>query len=133
MKPIKNKLHLLPSALHNTHRADYWQPLNTDSKRVQCLLSPRNCKIPSGGLGFCGVRYNNNDAALDLFFSVNVNTKFFLIDKQSNHSIMHSCFEKQIVFRVRRLIHVLKLRFLRSIFCVFVFSISCLFLSTFRS
>ena len=31
-----------------------------ESGRVQCLLCPHNCSIPSGGTGLCGVRYNIN-------------------------------------------------------------------------
>ena len=44
----------------STHTAQHWYLLNPTTKRVQCTLSPRECKIPNGGLGFCGVRYNDN-------------------------------------------------------------------------
>lgn len=57
---ITNKLELLPPSLQQLHAADYWSKLDSGTERVQCLLSPRQCKIPKGGLGFCGVRYNNN-------------------------------------------------------------------------
>ncbi len=36
--------------------AMFWKPL--DENAVQCFLCPRECRIPEGKEGFCGVRHN---------------------------------------------------------------------------
>ena len=36
--------------------AKYW--LRLDGGAVKCLLCPRDCTIPEGGFGVCGVRHN---------------------------------------------------------------------------
>jgi pyruvate formate lyase activating enzyme len=38
--------------------ASYWQPL--DNGWVRCLLCPRQCVVPPGGRGHCGVRENRD-------------------------------------------------------------------------
>jgi pyruvate formate lyase activating enzyme len=39
------------------HRAMFWEP-GPEPQSVQCRLCPRNCLIPSGSLGFCKARKN---------------------------------------------------------------------------
>jgi pyruvate formate lyase activating enzyme len=49
--------HPLPSKLKaSSHPARLWS--KGANQKVHCHLSPRECKIPLGGLGFCGVRAN---------------------------------------------------------------------------
>ncbi len=36
----------------------HWDVLDESARTVQCKLSPRNCKIKQGNVGFCGVRGN---------------------------------------------------------------------------
>jgi pyruvate formate lyase activating enzyme len=47
-----------------------WSSL--EGERVQCHLSPRECKIPVGGLGFCGVRYNDGGKLVTLNYGKSV-------------------------------------------------------------
>lgn len=68
---MADKLHTLtPSLQDNPHPARLWQPLANG--RVQCHLSPRQCKIPEGGLGFCGVRYNQGGRLMTLNYGKSV-------------------------------------------------------------
>lgn len=68
---MSDKLHTLTPALQQTpHPARLWQPLANG--RVQCHLSPRQCKIPEGGLGFCGVRYNQGGRLMTLNYGKSV-------------------------------------------------------------
>ena len=52
------------------HPADFWEKGLGDS--VVCRLSPRNCRIPEGGAGFCGVRVNRGGALLTLNYGKSV-------------------------------------------------------------
>jgi pyruvate formate lyase activating enzyme len=54
----------------SSHPARLWSSL--DGERVQCHLSPRECKIPAGGLGFCGVRYNDGGKLVTLNYGKSV-------------------------------------------------------------
>lgn len=68
---MADKLHTLtPSLQQAPHPARLWQPLANG--RVQCHLSPRECKIPEGGLGFCGVRYNQGGRLVTLNYGKSV-------------------------------------------------------------
>ena len=46
--------------------ARFWKAGEEDS--VLCELCPRNCRIPPGGLGFCGVRRNDAGALVSLAY-----------------------------------------------------------------
>jgi pyruvate formate lyase activating enzyme len=68
---MTDKLHTLTPALQEArHPARLWRPLANG--RVQCHLSPRQCKIPIGGLGFCGVRYNEGGRLTTLNYGKSV-------------------------------------------------------------
>jgi pyruvate formate lyase activating enzyme len=68
---VNDKRASLPSALRTPSApARLWSPL--DGGRVQCHLSPRECKIPVGGLGFCGVRYNDGGQLVTLNYGRSV-------------------------------------------------------------
>lgn len=56
----------------STHQAYHWHLHNQHENIVQCTLSPRECKIPNGGLGFCGVRYNDNGVLRTLNYGKSV-------------------------------------------------------------
>lgn len=61
----------LPRSLATSSQpARLWEPL--EGGRVQCHLSPRECKIPEGGLGFCGVRYNDGGRLVTLNYGKSV-------------------------------------------------------------
>jgi len=47
--------------------AEHWREL--EGSVVECLLCPRNCKIPPGGSGFCLVRKNKNGKLVSTVFS----------------------------------------------------------------
>jgi pyruvate formate lyase activating enzyme len=61
---------LTPALRHNTKDARLWTPLANG--RVQCELSPKQCRIPVGGLGFCGVRYNDGGTLKTLNYGKSV-------------------------------------------------------------
>jgi len=61
---------LAPTLAGTSHPARLWEPLG--DQRVQCHLSPRECKIPEGGLGFCGVRYNDGGKLVTLNYGKSV-------------------------------------------------------------
>ena len=68
---MNDRLHTLTPSLRQTrHPARMWLPLANG--RVQCHLSPRQCKIPVGGLGFCGVRYNDGGQLTTLNYGKSV-------------------------------------------------------------
>ena len=68
---MADKLHTLTRVLQQDPRpARLWRPLANG--RVQCHLSPRQCKIPEGGLGFCGVRYNQGGQLVTLNYGKSV-------------------------------------------------------------
>lgn len=68
---MDDKRKSLPGILaRSSAPARLWQPL--DGGRVRCHLSPRECKIPPGGLGFCGVRYNDGGALVTLNYGKSV-------------------------------------------------------------
>jgi pyruvate formate lyase activating enzyme len=68
---MADKLHTLAPALRgSTHPAQLWSSL--DNGRVQCHLSPKQCRIPVGGLGFCGVRYNQGGKLVTLNYGKSV-------------------------------------------------------------
>jgi pyruvate formate lyase activating enzyme len=68
---MEDKRKSLPMKLSSSSEpARLWEPL--DGERVQCHLSPRECKIPSGGLGFCGVRYNDGGKLVTLNYGKSV-------------------------------------------------------------
>ncbi len=49
------------------HPARLWSVHgNSDKRTVQCHLSPRQCRIPEGGYGFCKVRKNVNGRLVSL-------------------------------------------------------------------
>lgn len=54
----------------SSHPARLWSSL--EGERVQCHLSPRECKIPAGGLGYCGVRYNDGGTLVTLNYGKSV-------------------------------------------------------------
>jgi pyruvate formate lyase activating enzyme len=61
---------LTPSLQQDLHPARMWQAL--PNGRVQCHLSPRKCRIPVGGLGFCGVRYNQDGRLMTVNYGKSV-------------------------------------------------------------
>ena len=68
---MQDKHKRLPVMLTSTsHPARLWEPL--EDGRVQCHLSPRECKIPEGGLGFCGVRRNDGGKLVTLNYGKSV-------------------------------------------------------------
>lgn len=68
---MADKLHTLaPILRQGTHPARLWSPL--ENGRVQCHLSPKQCRIPVGGLGFCGVRYNQGGKLVTLNYGKSV-------------------------------------------------------------
>jgi pyruvate formate lyase activating enzyme len=68
---MADKLHTLTPALQQSLQpARLWQA--TANGRVQCHLSPRHCNIPEGGLGFCGVRYNQGGRLMTLNYGKSV-------------------------------------------------------------
>lgn len=68
---MADKLHTLTRVLQqDAHPARLWRSLANG--RVQCHLSPRQCKIPEGGLGFCGVRYNQGGQLVTLNYGKSV-------------------------------------------------------------
>jgi pyruvate formate lyase activating enzyme len=74
MRPVTGttgKLSKLPLALAATsHPARLWSP--GEAGRVKCHLSPRECNIPPGGLGFCGVRHNDGGRLVTLNYGKSV-------------------------------------------------------------
>lgn len=68
---MRDKLKTVPRNLSRSfHPARLWDPL--ERGRVQCHLSPRECRIPAGGLGFCGVRYNDGGKLVTLNYGKSV-------------------------------------------------------------
>jgi pyruvate formate lyase activating enzyme len=68
---MEGKRKQLPVMLtSSSHPARLWEPL--DDQRVQCHLSPRQCKIPVGGLGYCGVRRNDGGQLVTLNYGKSV-------------------------------------------------------------
>jgi pyruvate formate lyase activating enzyme len=68
---VGDKRDRLPASLtRSSEPARLWSPL--EQGRVQCHLSPRECKIPIGGLGFCGVRYNDGGTLVTLNYGKSV-------------------------------------------------------------
>ena len=71
MTQSSRHLSRLPSRLTaSSAPARHWSP--GKDGRVQCHLSPRECKIPPGGLGFCGVRHNDNGRLVTLNYGKSV-------------------------------------------------------------
>lgn len=57
----------LPSKLENSSRpARLWKPDPDRRGGIRCGLCPRACRIPDGGLGFCGVRANRGGELVTL-------------------------------------------------------------------
>lgn len=68
---MADKLHILTPALTQSLRtARLWR--TQGNGRIQCELSPRRCRIPAGGLGFCGVRYNDGQTLKTLNYGKSV-------------------------------------------------------------
>jgi len=68
---MTDKLHTLaPILRQGQHPARLWSPM--PNGRVQCHLSPKQCRIPVGGLGFCGVRYNHGGQLMTLNYGKSV-------------------------------------------------------------
>lgn len=68
---MADKLHTLaPVMRQGQHPARLWSSL--ENGRVQCHLSPKQCRIPVGGLGFCGVRYNQGGKLVTLNYGKSV-------------------------------------------------------------
>ncbi|MEY4763827.1 MAG: AmmeMemoRadiSam system radical enzyme [Pseudomonadota bacterium] len=68
---MADKLHTLAPVMRgDAHPARLWEPLAQG--RVQCNLSPKRCRIPVGGLGFCGVRYNQGGKLVTLNYGKSV-------------------------------------------------------------
>lgn len=55
-----------PSALSD-HEALAWEPM--DGGRVHCMLCPRECIVPDGGRGACGVRENRGGTYRSLVYA----------------------------------------------------------------
>ena len=67
----ERQLTRLPIALtSSSHPARLWSP--GEDGRVTCHLSPRECNIPPGGLGFCGVRHNDGGRLVTLNYGKSV-------------------------------------------------------------
>lgn len=70
---MKGKLGRLPLALtSSSHPARLWTASPRQDGRVTCHLSPRECNIPPGGLGFCGVRHNDGGRLVTLNYGKSV-------------------------------------------------------------
>lgn len=68
------------SAGANLKEALFYDKL--DNKAVQCHLCPRNCFIPSGKRGFCGVRENRNGTLYTLSYGKLVTVHIDPIEKK---------------------------------------------------
>ncbi|MFO7956370.1 MAG: AmmeMemoRadiSam system radical SAM enzyme [Candidatus Brocadiia bacterium] len=55
-----------PAALSD-HEALAWEPM--DGARVHCMLCPRECIVPDGGRGACGVRENRGGTYRSLVYA----------------------------------------------------------------
>jgi len=70
---MKTKRETLASKLlASKHPARLWQSSGNGRKEVVCGLSPRNCRIPEGGLGFCRVRVNQGGELFTLNYGKSV-------------------------------------------------------------
>ncbi|MEK7382679.1 MAG: AmmeMemoRadiSam system radical SAM enzyme, partial [Elusimicrobiota bacterium] len=74
----------LPSKLaETTHPARLWEANSEREGGVICHLSPRHCKIPEGGLGFCGVRKNVGGKLVTLNYGKMVNPTVEVIETEA--------------------------------------------------
>lgn len=56
--------------VHASVQARMWRALSSSS--VECLVTPRHCKIRPGRTGFCGVRKNVNGVLYTLNYGKSV-------------------------------------------------------------
>jgi pyruvate formate lyase activating enzyme len=71
------------SWMKDKHPASHWEARNDGSKTVTCKLSPRNCVIPEGSLGHCGVRGNIDGALYTFNFGKSVEATMEYIETEA--------------------------------------------------
>ncbi|MER9680385.1 AmmeMemoRadiSam system radical SAM enzyme [Mesorhizobium sp. M0184] len=77
------KMNTERSWMKDKHPASHWEAHHDGTKTVTCKLSPRNCVIPEGSVGRCGVRGNVDGALYTFNFGKSVEATMEFIETEA--------------------------------------------------